>query len=64
MKFRPYPPSQPKKADIIKLTLLPRSIYVFAGRRDGLGNIASRPPNASGIRLRSGPQYENPVHKQ
>jgi alkylated DNA repair dioxygenase AlkB len=31
LRFRPYPPTQPKKADIIKLTVLPRSIYVLRG---------------------------------
>ncbi|RTZ44621.1 alpha-ketoglutarate-dependent dioxygenase AlkB [Candidimonas sp. SYP-B2681] len=31
LRFRPYPPMQPSKADIIKLTLLPRSIYVLRG---------------------------------
>jgi alkylated DNA repair dioxygenase AlkB len=31
MRFRPYPPREPKKADVIKLTVLPRSIYLLRG---------------------------------
>jgi alkylated DNA repair dioxygenase AlkB len=31
MRFRPYPPDAPKKADVIKLTLAPRSIYLLRG---------------------------------
>jgi len=31
MRFRPYPPREPKKADLIKLTVEPRSIYLLRG---------------------------------
>lgn len=31
MKFRPYPPREPKKADVIKLVVEPRSIYLLRG---------------------------------
>ena len=31
MRFRPYPPAAPKKADILKLTVQPRSIYLLRG---------------------------------
>ncbi|MDT3680263.1 MAG: alpha-ketoglutarate-dependent dioxygenase AlkB [Burkholderiaceae bacterium] len=31
MRFRPYPPEQPKRADIIRLALAPRSIYLLRG---------------------------------
>jgi alkylated DNA repair dioxygenase AlkB len=31
MRFRPYPPREPKKAEVIKLTLAPRSIYLLRG---------------------------------
>jgi alkylated DNA repair dioxygenase AlkB len=31
MRFRPYPPREPKKADVVKLTLAPRSIYLLRG---------------------------------
>ncbi|KQT14121.1 alpha-ketoglutarate-dependent dioxygenase AlkB [Ramlibacter sp. Leaf400] len=31
MRFRPYPPKTPKRADVIKLTLEPRSIYLLRG---------------------------------
>ena len=31
MRFRPYPPVQPKKADVLRLTLAPRSIYLLRG---------------------------------
>lgn len=31
LRFRPYPPRSPKKADIVKLQLEPRSIYVLRG---------------------------------
>jgi alkylated DNA repair dioxygenase AlkB len=31
MRFRPYPPDAPKKADLLKLTLAPRSIYLLRG---------------------------------
>lgn len=31
MRFRPYPPDAPKKADLVKLTLAPRSIYLLRG---------------------------------
>jgi alkylated DNA repair dioxygenase AlkB len=31
MRFRPYPPDAPKKADILKLTVQPRSIYLLHG---------------------------------
>jgi alkylated DNA repair dioxygenase AlkB len=31
MRFRPYPPHAPKRADIIKLELAPRSIYLLRG---------------------------------
>ena len=31
MRFRPYPPTQPKRADIVRLTLAPRSIYLLRG---------------------------------
>jgi alkylated DNA repair dioxygenase AlkB len=31
MRFRPYPPDAPKKQDVAKLTLAPRSIYLLRG---------------------------------
>jgi alkylated DNA repair dioxygenase AlkB len=31
MRFRPYPPDAPKKADILKLAVEPRSIYLLHG---------------------------------
>jgi alkylated DNA repair dioxygenase AlkB len=31
MRFRPYPPDAPKKQDVVKLTLAPRSIYLLRG---------------------------------
>jgi len=31
MRFRPYPPSEPKKAGVIKLVVEPRSIYLLRG---------------------------------
>jgi alkylated DNA repair dioxygenase AlkB len=31
MRFRPYPPDQPKKADVVKRTMAPRSIYLLRG---------------------------------
>jgi alkylated DNA repair dioxygenase AlkB len=31
MRLRPYPPDAPKKSDVIKLTLPPRSIYLLRG---------------------------------
>ena len=31
MRFRPYPPIRPRKSDIVRLTLAPRSIYLMRG---------------------------------
>jgi alkylated DNA repair dioxygenase AlkB len=31
MRFRPYPPREPKKGDVIKLVVQPRSIYLLRG---------------------------------
>lgn len=31
LRFRPYPPSRPKPADIVRLALAPRSIYLLRG---------------------------------
>lgn len=31
MRFRPYPPEAPKKSEVVKLTLAPRSIYLLRG---------------------------------
>jgi alkylated DNA repair dioxygenase AlkB len=31
MRFRPYPPDAPKKQDVVKLTLAPRSVYLLRG---------------------------------
>jgi alkylated DNA repair dioxygenase AlkB len=31
MRFRPYPPREPKKAGVLKLTVEPRSIYLLRG---------------------------------
>jgi alkylated DNA repair dioxygenase AlkB len=31
MRFRPYPPRSPKKADILKVAVPPRSIYLLRG---------------------------------
>ncbi|HEY8357094.1 MAG TPA: alpha-ketoglutarate-dependent dioxygenase AlkB, partial [Ramlibacter sp.] len=31
MRFRPYPPDAPKKADVLKLAVAPRSIYLLRG---------------------------------
>lgn len=31
LKFRPWPPREPKKADVIRLVVAPRSIYLLRG---------------------------------
>jgi len=31
LRFRPYPPREPKKAGVIKLTVAPRSVYLLRG---------------------------------
>jgi alkylated DNA repair dioxygenase AlkB len=31
MRFRPYPPDAPRRSDVVKLTLAPRSIYLLRG---------------------------------
>jgi alkylated DNA repair dioxygenase AlkB len=31
MRFRPYPPREPKKSGVVKLTVQPRSIYLLRG---------------------------------
>jgi alkylated DNA repair dioxygenase AlkB len=31
MRFRPYPPREAKKSDVVKLTVAPRSIYLLRG---------------------------------
>jgi len=31
MRLRPYPPDAPKKSDVVKLVLAPRSIYLLRG---------------------------------
>jgi alkylated DNA repair dioxygenase AlkB len=31
MRFRPYPPREPKKAGVIKFTVQPRSVYLLRG---------------------------------
>jgi alkylated DNA repair dioxygenase AlkB len=31
LRFRPYPPKEPRRADVIKLTVAPRSIYLLRG---------------------------------
>ena len=31
LRFRPYPPKEPKRADVMKLTVAPRSIYLLRG---------------------------------
>jgi alkylated DNA repair dioxygenase AlkB len=31
MRFRPYPPDAPKKSDVIKLVVQPRSVYLLRG---------------------------------
>jgi alkylated DNA repair dioxygenase AlkB len=31
MRFRPYPPREPRRADVVKLALAPRSIYLLRG---------------------------------
>ena len=31
MRFRPYPPREPKKADVLKIVVEPRSIYLLRG---------------------------------
>jgi alkylated DNA repair dioxygenase AlkB len=31
LRFRPYPPDQPKRADVVRLVAAPRSIYVLRG---------------------------------
>jgi alkylated DNA repair dioxygenase AlkB len=43
MRFRPYPPDAPKKADLIKVTVQPRSIYLLRGpaRWDWQHNVAA-----------------------
>ena len=45
MRFRPYPPRAPKKADILKVTVQPRSIYLLRGpaRWDWQHSVAPTP---------------------
>lgn len=31
LRFRPYPPDAPKKKDIVRVTVAPRSIYLLRG---------------------------------
>lgn len=31
LRFRPYPPTEPKRADVVRLVVAPRSIYVLRG---------------------------------
>lgn len=31
LRFRPYPPTEPKRANVIRLTVAPRSIYLLRG---------------------------------
>ncbi|WP_427913821.1 alpha-ketoglutarate-dependent dioxygenase AlkB [Ramlibacter sp. MMS24-I3-19] len=31
MRLRPYPPREPKRADVLKLVVLPRSVYLLRG---------------------------------
>jgi alkylated DNA repair dioxygenase AlkB len=31
LRFRPYPPDAPRRADVLKLTVAPRSIYLLRG---------------------------------
>lgn len=31
LRLRPYPPKEPKRADVIRLTVVPRSIYLLRG---------------------------------
>lgn len=31
MRFRPYPPREPKRADVLKLVVAPRSVYLLRG---------------------------------
>ena len=31
LRFRPYPPKEPRRADVLKLTVAPRSIYLLRG---------------------------------
>ena len=31
MRFRPYPPREPKRADVLKLVVVPRSVYLLRG---------------------------------
>ena len=45
MRFRPYPPLSPKKSDILKVTVEPRSIYLLRGpsRWDWQHSVAETP---------------------
>lgn len=31
LRFRPYPPKEPRRADVVRLTVAPRSIYLLRG---------------------------------
>jgi alkylated DNA repair dioxygenase AlkB len=31
LRFRPYPPDAPKKKDVVRVTVAPRSIYLLRG---------------------------------
>ena len=31
LRFRPYPPDRPKRADIVRLSVMPRSVYALRG---------------------------------
>jgi alkylated DNA repair dioxygenase AlkB len=55
MRFRPYPPDAPKKADILKIDVQPRSIYLLRGpsRWDWQHSVAATPQLRYSITLRT-----------
>jgi alkylated DNA repair dioxygenase AlkB len=55
MRFRPYPPDAPKKSDILKLTIQPRSIYLLraAARWEWQHSVAPTPALRYSITFRT-----------
>jgi alkylated DNA repair dioxygenase AlkB len=55
MRFRPYPPDAPKKSDILKLTVQPRSIYLLraAARWEWQHSVAPTPTLRYSITFRT-----------
>jgi alkylated DNA repair dioxygenase AlkB len=60
MRFRPYPPDAPKKSDILKLAVQPRSIYLLRGaaRWEWQHSVAATPA------LRYSITFRTPRHRR